>query len=96
VAKAELEVMLHKGRSTATYVSRLGLEGEPTSLPLILSLGNLKRYSHGGHDPAGCIVGLTGREWASRSPYWAHLAGVPPMGSTWSEVDHGDLCLIFC
>jgi hypothetical protein len=49
VAKVELEAVLQR--------DRLGLGGEPTSLPQILSCRHMKRYSHGGPDPASFKVG---------------------------------------
>jgi hypothetical protein len=45
----------------------------------------MERYSSGGLDPAGCKVGLIGQG-----------VELPPTGSTWLEVDRGDLGLTFC
>jgi hypothetical protein len=69
---------------------QLGHGGEQISLPRILSCLHMERYSRGGLDSTGYKVGSTGRP---ARPTWQ---GLRPTGSTWSEVDRGDLGLTFC
>jgi hypothetical protein len=57
----------------------------------------MERYSRGGLDLIGYKVGPVGEGVGQPTTLLGPPGkGLRPMGSTWLEVEHGDIGLIFC